>query len=161
MPTLHLMCGLPGAGKTTRARELEAEHRALRLTPDEWITALLGADPDHAALDAARDPTESLQWAVAARVLGLGVDVILDFGFWSREERDSYRDRAAAIGAGSVVHFVDAPLDSLKTRLAARRSDRPANTFRVTDAQLEAWSALFERPTPEELVPRPLPGQKT
>ena len=29
-----LMVGLPGAGKTTRAKELAAVHRALRLTPD-------------------------------------------------------------------------------------------------------------------------------
>ena len=32
--TMFLMVGLPGAGKTTRAEELAAVHRALRLTPD-------------------------------------------------------------------------------------------------------------------------------
>ena len=35
--TLLLMVGLPGAGKTTRAKELAAAYRALRLTPDEWM----------------------------------------------------------------------------------------------------------------------------
>lgn len=114
------MCGLPGAGKTTRARELEREHHALRLSPDEWIAGFLGPDPSPEALDAARDPTESLQWEVAARILTLGIDVILDFGFWSREERERYRDRAAAVGSGSVVHFMDAPLELLQQRLAAR-----------------------------------------
>jgi hypothetical protein len=33
--TMLLMVGLPGAGKTTRAKELAAANRALRLTPDE------------------------------------------------------------------------------------------------------------------------------
>jgi len=84
------MCGLPGAGKTTRARELELQFRAVRLTPDEWITASLGPNPSYEALNAARDPTEALQWNLAARLLTLGIDVILDFGFWSREEREDY-----------------------------------------------------------------------
>ena len=37
-----LMVGLPGAGKTTRARELAAANRALRLTPDHWMIPLFG-----------------------------------------------------------------------------------------------------------------------
>lgn len=154
MAILHLICGLPGAGKTTLARELENRHRALRLTPDDWITRLLGPEPSQPALDSARDPTEALQWDVAARVLTLGIDVILDFGFWSREEREHFRDRAKALGAGSIVHFVDAEPAVLQARLAARRQNRPANTFIVTTAQLDEWSVLFQRPTSDELVPR-------
>ena len=41
-PTLFLMVGLPATGKTTAARRLEADHRALRLTKDEWMKALYG-----------------------------------------------------------------------------------------------------------------------
>ena len=152
--TLHLMCGLPGAGKTTQARTLELRHRAVRLTPDEWITAALGPNPSNGALDAARDPTEALQWELAARLLELGIDVILDFGFWSREERETYRARATALGAGSTVHFIDAAPEVLRERLARRHADRPANTYIVSDAQLTEWSALFQRPTAEELIPR-------
>ena len=40
--TLFLMVGLPGAGKTTRAKELAAEHGALRLSPDAWMIPLFG-----------------------------------------------------------------------------------------------------------------------
>jgi predicted kinase len=39
---MFLMVGLPGAGKTTRAKELAAVHRALRLTPDHWMIPLFG-----------------------------------------------------------------------------------------------------------------------
>lgn len=44
MTALFLTVGLPGAGKTTRARQLAKEHGALRLTPDEWMIPLFG-DP--------------------------------------------------------------------------------------------------------------------
>lgn len=40
--TLFLMVGLPGSGKTTRAKELERETGAIRFTPDEWHLFLFG-----------------------------------------------------------------------------------------------------------------------
>jgi predicted kinase len=146
-----LMCGLPGSGKTTRARRLELERHALRLTPDEWIARLFGTDLTLPTLDWCRDPVEAVQWAVAERVLSLGLNVILDFGFWSRSEREDFRARAAALGARSEVHFLDAPRDVLLARLAARNADLPACTFHVTEAQLNSWWNLFEPPTEDEL----------
>jgi predicted kinase len=148
------MCGLPRAGKTARAKQLEEQLSVLRLTPDEWISHLYGADVCGDALDAARDPVESVLWELASRVLTLGVDVILDFGFWSREARDMFRDRAARLGAGSRVHFVDAPENELLRRLAARNAALPANTFWIDESRMREWMVIFERPTGDELQPR-------
>src|SRR5580692_9327535 len=39
-PTLFLTVGLPCTGKTTAARRIEIEQKALRLTKDEWVKAL-------------------------------------------------------------------------------------------------------------------------
>jgi len=80
MATLVLMIGLPGSGKTTLAKRMERERAALRLTPDQWVTALHGPDPSPAVLDAAREPVEVAQWRIAERALALGLDVVLDFG---------------------------------------------------------------------------------
>src|SRR4051794_40839646 len=102
MPTLHLMVGLPCAGKTTLAKCLERERGCLRLTPDEWIERLFGSEVDIETLDAAREPMEALLWEVAAKVLAMGGEVILDFGFWSRAEREMFRGRAAKLGARCV-----------------------------------------------------------
>jgi predicted kinase len=40
MSKLVVMVGLPASGKTTRARQLELELGAVRLTPDEWMLPL-------------------------------------------------------------------------------------------------------------------------
>jgi len=37
---LIIVCGLPGAGKTTHAQELQIRVNAIRLCPDEWMEAL-------------------------------------------------------------------------------------------------------------------------
>ncbi|HMG74153.1 MAG TPA: ATP-binding protein [Pyrinomonadaceae bacterium] len=149
--TLHLMCGLPCAGKTTLAKQIEHERSALRLTPDEWIIRLFGADLSLETLDAARDPVETVLWDLAARLLVLGVDVILDFGFWSRAERDDFRSRAAQLGARSELHFVDVSEKELLARLAARNAQLPTGTFWIDQARLSLWSRQFEPPTMDEL----------
>lgn len=150
--TLHLMVGLPCSGKTTLAKQIEHTRSALRLTPDEWIARLYGIDAPLATLDAARDPMEALLWDVAARALVLGVDVILDFGFWSRTERDEFRRRAAELGADSELHFIDVPAAELLGRLADRNAARPPDTFFIDEARLRLWLKVFEPPTAQELA---------
>jgi len=154
MATLHLMCGLPGSGKTTLAERIERESNALRLSPDEWIVRLYGSQLTPPTLDWCRDPVEALQWSVAERVLTLGANVVLDFGFWSRAEREDFRARAAALGASTELHFLDVPRAVLSQRLAARNAQLPPYAFPITEAQLNAWWSVFEPPTPDELLPR-------
>ena len=128
----------------------------MRLSPDEWIAAILGPDPPEDALDAARDPTERLLWHLAERLLSLGVDVILDFGFWTRAEREAFRDRATALGARTYIHVLDPPLERLLVRLAARNAALPAGCFRIDEHRLRHWHTLYERPEADELVFRDL-----
>jgi predicted kinase len=151
MATLFLICGLPGAGKTTLAKQLEQEKQALRLCPDEWIAPLLKDASDHAELDRLRSPVETLQWEVAKRVLSLGVNVILENGFWSREERSSYRLQAEALGAKVELRFLEVSRDELWARLSKRNATLPPGTFIVTQEQLDLWWSWFEPPTKEEL----------
>ena len=84
MAILFLLCGLPGVGKTTLAKQLEQTPQTLRLTPDEWIHRLLKDVTDKAELDRLRIPIEAVQWNLAVKLLSLGINVILDWGFWSR-----------------------------------------------------------------------------
>jgi hypothetical protein len=144
--TLHLVCGLPGAGKSTLALRLAEDTGAISFSPDVWLAALDfdGHDP------AARDRVERLQWDVARTLLAAGTDVILEKGFWSRTERDRYRAEAAAAGAVTVLHFLDVPVHELKRRVAARNRD-PACLFHVDPDTIDPWAASFEPPDADEL----------
>ncbi len=150
MTTLFLTCGLQGSGKTTLAKRLEIQHSALRLTADEWLHEL-HPEVSGVELDELRNPVERVQWSVATRALALGCNVILDWGLWSREERDRYRLEARELGAQVVLCLVDATREELMERLARRNADARAGTFHISESRLDQSIALFERPTQEEI----------
>ena len=147
MPTLFLVCGLPGSGKTTAARELEREHNAVRLAPDEWMARIVRDGWDHER----RDAVEKVQWQLAQRLLSLGQNVVLENGFWRRTEREAYRAAAAELGADSKLIYCTAPHDELKQRLLTRNADLPPDTFSVTPEQLDEMVPHFEPPGEDEL----------
>jgi predicted kinase len=147
VPTAYVLVGLPTAGKTTVARQLEAEHAALRLTPDEWMAPLFGG-PEAGGR---REVLEGLLLDLAQRALAIGTSVVLDFGFWARSERDAVRARAHRVGAQAEVVYVWADRETLRERMAARTADPPDHTFTLEDAELDRWWDLFEEPDAAEL----------
>ena len=151
-PTLHLLCGLPGSGKSTRAKELEAAGLGVLLNADEWIWRLYPEDAEAAARDDRKGRIEHVQWELAERLLTSQVSVILDWGVWTRAERDHYRQRARDLGASVQTVFLDAPIETLHQRVAQRNLDLPAGTFSISAEELDEWAALFEPPTHDELI---------
>jgi len=148
MATLHLICGLPGSGKSTLARKLEAKHPALRLTPDEWMERIVGNGFD----EEKRKVVEEIQWEISQQALRLGINVILESGFWTRKERQEYRKRANELGAQAKLYFLDASRDTLWQRIQKRNESLPPHTFPIQESDLDTWIGSFERPTPDELI---------
>ncbi|BCY10202.1 ATP-binding protein [Actinoplanes sp. L3-i22] len=161
MAQLFLMVGLPGAGKTTRALALAAAHRALRLTPDEWMIALFG-EPD---ADGRRDVLEARLITVALQVLRAGADVVLDFGLWGRDERSALRRLAAEAGAACTVVYLPVGRDVQRARIAHRQATAPHTTFPMSETELDQWRTQFQPPDAAELdggpIPAPPPGWPT
>ena len=139
---LIIVCGLPGAGKTTHAKELERSLNAIRFSADEWMDDLSVNLWD----EAMRAKIEALQWKLARQLLGLGQTVVIEWGTWGRSERDALREGARAVGAAVELHYLSAPFEALLARIESRRAEDPP----VTREHLQEWVRKFEEPTEEE-----------
>lgn len=142
------MCGLPGSGKTTLARRLAVAVPAVRLCPDEWMT---GLDLDLFD-EQARSRVEGQLWRHAQDLLGLGQNVILEYGFWDRQERDEKRLAARALGVGVELYHLTASLDELAARIDSRTAEGVWGSAPVTRSMLEEYAKLFDAPTADELA---------
>jgi predicted kinase len=152
-PTLFLMVGLPGSGKTVRARELAAERGALRLTPDDWALTLLGREDRHQERpDGKRWLLEGLLVALAVDALRLGLSVVLDFGFWSRDERSALRWLAASVGASCEIVYRPVEREVQWRRIRSRWEQTPERTFPMSEAELDPWRDAFQVPDADELA---------
>lgn len=146
-PTLFLTVGLPGTGKTTRARRIEREQGALRLTKDEWVKALYGRDNPKSASAV----IEGRLIQIALRALELGTNVIIDFGLWSRNERSALRQAATEVGAAVVTCYFELTPAEQWRRLEQRLADAPHETWPMSEQELADWASMMEVPTATEL----------
>ena len=151
--TMLLMVGLPGAGKTTRAKELAAAHRALRLTPDEWMIPLFG----DSMADGKRFVLEGRLISVALRALRLGVSVVLDYGLWGRDERSALRSLASSVGAACQVVYLPVDKDVQLARIEHRQATAPHQTFPMSEAEVDQWREQFQVPDAVELAGGEIP----
>jgi len=149
-PSVYLISGMAGAGKTTRAMRLESESGAVRFCPDEWLLSLMTDVNDREEMDRLRGPVEALQWQQAQQLLRRGVSVILENGFWSREERLDHAETAHSLGCRVVLIYLDVSKAELWRRISERNDRLAAGALRISERELSTWLGWLESPDEKE-----------
>lgn len=155
-PTLHAVYGPSGAGKTAYAHAFARRENAVAFILDDWMATLFGPDMptpiEYEWMIERVGRCEEQIWSTAAAVLTAGKPVVFDIGLMTRADRARVRQIAEAAGVPLQFHFVTAPAEVRRTRVAARNEIR-GETFaiEVSPAMFDFIEGVFEAPDEDEL----------
>jgi predicted kinase len=151
--TVVLMCGLPGAGKTTYAMEL-VRRGYVRLSIDEVVWRRLGQRDAGLVLAAERfdqlkEEIRAEQRRELVELMRAGRDVVVDYSFWSRAARDDYKALVESHGCRWELVHLKVDRATLERRLVVRNGEDGANSVTVDAALFDRYAANFEEPNGE------------
>jgi predicted kinase len=154
---LNVIFGPCGAGKTTYARAFARREGAVAFILDDWMARLFGPDmPEPLEFEWMLERVgrcEAQIWSVAAATIAAGTSVILDIGLMRRADRERVRQIAEATGLELVFHFVDAPTEVRRARIAERNVVKGENfAIDVSPDMFEFIEGVYETPEPAELA---------
>ena len=153
MPKVMMMCGKLCSGKTTYAKNLRKVGKAVILSIDEIMLALFDQDDGEKHDDYVAGINGYL-YRKSLELIDSGIDVILDWGFWTKEERDYARSFYGSNGVVNEFHFIDIEDSEWRRRIEKRNQDVLSNNssaYYVDEGLLEKFDAIFERPDPSEM----------
>lgn len=155
--TLHVIFGPCGAGKTTYAHTFARREGLVAFILDDWMARLFGPDlPEPIEYQWMLERVgrcEAQIWSTAAAVMAAGTSAIFDIGLMRRSDRARVREIAEGAGLPLQFHFVDAPQEVRRARVAGRNTIRGEGfAIEVSPEMFEFIEGVYEAPEPQELT---------
>ena len=153
MPKVYLICGKICSGKSTYAEQLRVLNNAVLLSIDEITLALFGQHCGDKHDDYV-ERTQNYLFNKSLELIEVGINVILDWGFWLKEERDYAREFYNSRNIECEFHYIDISDETWKARLKKRNSaiiDGETNAYYIDDNLAEKFAAIFEVPNEDEI----------
>jgi len=153
MPKVMMMCGKLCSGKSTHAEKLQKECRAVILSIDEIMLAMFGHDAGEKHDDYVAKAKGYL-YKKSLEIIESGTDVILDWGFWTKAERDYAREFYGSRGIQNELYYIDIDDREWNRRIEKRNQNilaHKSSAYYVDEGLAAKFNAIFEKPDPSEI----------
>lgn len=154
MAKLLCICGKIGCGKTYYANRLKEQEHAVILSTDEVTYDLTNNQQGEGYDEFARKVNLYLR-KKAVEIVNAGCTVILDWGFWTKENRKEIKRYGENNGVLVEMHYIDIDdktwYENIEKRNNEVISGNGGSSFYVDEGLLNKVSTLFEIPEKEEI----------
>lgn len=149
-PTLYLMMGYPGAGKTTTAKAIHELTGAVHLWADK-IRNERFTNPTHSHQENLTLYAHLNE--LAGELLATGQDVVFDTNFNFYKDRQHLRDIATQHNAQTRLLWIKTPKAIARERAThSRHAQRNTYPYKMPSERFERISNEFEPPHADEQV---------
>ena len=153
MAKVFLICGKICCGKTTYAQKLCNESNAVLLSVDEITLALFGqyCGDKH---DKYVERTEKYLLNKSLELIENNINVVLDWGFWTKAERLAVKEFYESRNIECELHYVDISDETWKSRLNKRNNAvlaEETSAYYVDDNLAAKFASIFEIPDKDEI----------
>ena len=154
MAKLLCICGKIGCGKTYYANRLKEQEHAVILSTDE-VTYDLTNNQQGDGYDEFAIRVNLYLRKKAVEIVNAGCTVILDWGFWTKENRKEIKRYGENNGVLVEMHYIDIDdktwYENIEKRNNEVTSGNGGSSFYVNEGLLNKVSSLFEIPEKEEI----------
>jgi len=156
MAKAFLIVGNTGSGKSTLAAKLAKGEKAHIFSVDEWMKNLYLMDtPDIPSYTWALERTERIEVQMlqdALKLLANDISIILDIGFFKKEQRDRVTGFLKDHGHSAFIYYLDVHTDIRWGRVKERnRGEAATFQFEVSKDIFDFCETLFEPMIDDEL----------
>ena len=154
MAKLLCICGKIGCGKTYYANRLKEQEHAVILSTDE-VTYDLTNNQQGDGYDEFAIRVNLYLRKKAVEIVNAGCTVILDWGFWTKENRKEIKRYGENNGVLVEMHYIDIDdktwYENIEKRNNEVISGNGGSSFYVNEGLLNKVSSLFEITEKEEI----------
>lgn len=149
--TLILFAGKMGAGKSTKSKAVMESRNAVRISEDEWLSALypgqIASFEDYIRHASLLKPL--LKTHIAA-ILRTGIDVVMDFPANTVKQRQWFLEILTDAGAENELIYLDVSDEVCLEQIAKRRAEQPERAVFDTEAMFHEVTRYFQPPEESE-----------
>ena len=153
MSKVFIMCGKLCSGKTTLAKKIRQTHNAVILSIDEIMLSLFGCDAGEKH-DYFVEKTKAYLYKKSLEIVETGINVVLDWGFWTKKEREFARDFYSSKNIDFEFYYLDVAADEWARRIEKRNQmvlNHESDAYFVDEGLAQKFESIFEIPTKDEI----------
>ena len=153
MAKVYILCGKICSGKSTYSQKLRKDKKAVILSVDDITLTLLGQNGGD-TLDVYVEKLEQYFFQKSVEIVETGINVVLDWGFWTKTERDFAKQFYGSRGIEYEFHYISINDEEWYRRLEKRNKDvleKKSDAYYVDEGLAEKFKSIFEIPGKDEI----------
>ena len=145
MSKVFIMCGKLCSGKSTYANKIRSTYKAVILSIDEIMLSMFGQYAGE---------IQAYQYAKSVEIAESGINVVLDWGFWTRKEREYAKEYYTSRHIDYEFYYLDVDSVEWNRRIQKRNQDvlnHESDAYYVDEGLADKFESIFEVPTKDEI----------